>query len=107
MYIAYQLLNNNNKKSNLLTTLPLFMHMYRLIDLSFFIANRPKSVYLSQNDRGARWPTTKTKTLQKQTNQNKSIKLKKYKQKINNYKLPNARKSNLICVCPAAYGEYI
>jgi len=33
--------------------------------LNFFIANRPKSVYLSQNDRGARWPTTKPKLKKK------------------------------------------
>lgn len=61
--------------------------MYRLIDLSFFIANRPKSVYLSQNDRGARWPTTKTKLTKKNKKQkNTNTKKKKY-----NYKKPNAR----------------
>lgn len=58
--------------------------MYSLIDLSFFIANRPKSVYLSQNDRGARWPTTKTKLYKnkyQKNKQNKSIKIKNTKKK--------------------------
>jgi len=40
-----------------LTIKNLLILLNRLIDLNFFVANRPKSVYLSQ-DRGARWPTT-------------------------------------------------
>lgn len=59
--------------------------MYSLIDLSFFIANRPKSVYLSQNDRGARWPTTKTKLYKNKYQKNKQNKSKiKYTKKKKN-----------------------